>query len=364
VIDRMTKLAVVAAIAACNGSNTADLDEVLMEAEPVSSAAAEEAAPAAFNPRMLRRFKPLRETIDSPSNPRTPEKIALGRMLFYEKRISRGHDVSCNSCHRLADYGVDGEGTSAGHKGQRGSRNSPSVYTAAASFVQFWDGRAGDIEAQALGPITNPIEMAAPSLDFVVATLESMPGYVEAFERAFPGDAKPVSSGNIAKAIGAFERGLTTRSRWDAYLEGDTRALDAAEVEGLRVFTNVGCMVCHTGELVGGSMFERAGAVEPWPRQKDQGRFELTKRPGDEMMFKVPTLRNVTKTGPYFHDGSATTLPEAVVMMGRHQLGLELDESEVSSIVTWLGSLTGELPRDYIQPPELPESTAKTPQPE
>jgi cytochrome c peroxidase len=156
---------------------------------------------------------------------------------------------------------------------------------------------------------------------------------------------------------------LTTRSRWDAFLEGKQEALTAGEVEGLRLFTNVGCKVCHTGELIGGSMFERLGAVEPWPNQADRGRFEVTEHEGDEMMFKVPTLRNVAETGPYFHDGSARTLSDAVTMMGKHQLGLELSSEEVASIVAWLRALTGELPRAYIQRPDLPASTASTPKP-
>jgi cytochrome c peroxidase len=258
-------------------------------------------------------------------------------------------------------YGVDGEATSKGHAGQRGGRNAPTVYHAAGYFEQFWDGRAADVEQQALGPILNPIEMAAPSEKYVVAVLASMPEYVAAFRRAFPDEPAPVTFANVGKAIGAFERRLTTRARWDDYLEGQIAALSNEEVEGLKLFTNLGCMVCHTGELLGGSMYEKVGAVEPWPNQKDQGRYEVTQREGDRMMFKVPTLRNVSETGPYFHDGVAASLPEAVRMMGKHQLGLELEDREVQAIVTWLGSLTGKLPAAYTATPELPPSTAATP---
>jgi cytochrome c peroxidase len=158
----------------------------------------------------------------------------------------------------------------------------------------------------------------------------------------------------VGRAIGAFERKLVTPGRWDKFLMGDKNALTAAEKDGFKTFTDIGCMVCHTGALLGGSMFERLGAVEPWPNQNDRGRHDVTKADGDSMMFKVPTLRNIEKTAPYFHDASATTLEEAVRMMGKHQLGLELSASEIASIITWLKSLTGEIPHDYIAKPVLP----------
>ena len=317
-----------------------------------------------FNPRLLRRFKPVREFIENEDAPVTEAQVELGRMLYYEKRLSKNHDVSCNSCHKLDKYGVDGEPTSPGHKGQRGSRNSPTVYHAAGYFAQFWDGRAETVEEQAKGPITNPVEMALADGDTVEAVLKSMPEYVAMFKKAFPGEGQPVTYDNVGKAIGAFERGLVTPSRWDNYLKGEKTALSEEEVEGLKVFTNVGCMVCHTGEFLGGSMFEKAGAVEDWENQKDQGRFEVTQKGADKMMFKVPTLRNIEKTAPYFHDGSAATLDDAVKMMGKHQLGLDLTEQETGSIIAWLKALTGELPTDYIRAPDLPASTAATPKPD
>jgi cytochrome c peroxidase len=325
-------------------------------AEAVASAAATEpiAASKDFNPRLLRRFAPVRAAIESTEHPLSEEKIALGRMLYFDKRLSKNQDVSCNTCHRLDAYGVDGEATSPGHKGQRGARNSPTVYHAAGYFTQFWDGRAADVEQQAKGPILNPTEMAMPSPEAVVARLKGIHGYEEAFRNAFPDASEPITCDAVGVAIGAFERKLVTPSRWDKYLNGDKTALHPAEIEGLKVFTNVGCMVCHTGEFLGGTSFQRVGAVEPWPNQKDSGREALTKNASDRMMFKVPTLRNIRKTAPYFHDGSAKTLEGAVRMMGRHQLGLELSDGEVSSIVTWLGSLTGELPKAYIAPPVLP----------
>lgn len=307
-----------------------------------------------FNPRLLRRFAPLRERFDSPEAPTTEAMVSLGRMLYFDKRLSKNKDVSCNSCHRLDAYGVDGEKTSPGDHGQRGGRNSPTVYNAGGFFVQFWDGRAPTVEEQAKGPILNPVEMAMPSAEALMARLKVIPGYVDAFAKAFPEQATPLTYDNVGRAIGAFERGLSTPARWDNYLKGDKAALSAAELEGLKVFTNVGCMVCHTGEFLGGNSYQRAGAVEPWPNQSDEGRQKVTASAADKMMFKVPTLRNVTKTAPYFHDGSATTLPDAVRMMGTHQLGLDLSEAEVQSIVTWLESLTGQLPTSYIAEPALP----------
>jgi cytochrome c peroxidase len=190
-----------------------------------------------------------------------------------------------------------------------------------------------------------------------------MPEYVNRFKQAFPDESDPVTFDNVGKAIGAFERTLMTPSRWDDYLRGNEAALTDPELEGLKIFTNIGCMVCHTGEFVGGAMYQKVGVVEPWPNQKDQGRFEVTKQEVDRMMFKVPTLRNIAETAPYFHDGSAPTLDVAVRMMGKHQLGLNLSDREITSIVTWLGSLTGKLPSDSIKPPELPPSSATTPGP-
>jgi cytochrome c peroxidase len=334
---------------------------------PVATAAAAtpaktENAQKAFNPRLLRRFVPARATI-ADAEP-SPAKVELGRMLYHEKRLSKSQEVSCNSCHQLDKYGVDSEPTSKGHKGQRGGRNAPTVYHAAGHFGQYWDGRASSVEDQALGPILNPLEMAAPSEKYVVQVLSSMPEYVSAFKKAFPGEKEPISFANVGRAIGAFERKLTTRARWDDYLEGKTSALSDKEVEGLKLFTNLGCMGCHTGEFLGGSMYEKVGVVQPWPGQKDQGRYDLTRRDADRMLFKVPTLRNISETAPYFHDGSAATLDEAVTMMARHQLGLQLDAAEVDAIVTWLNSLKGDLPMGYIASPELPPSTDSTPKPD
>jgi cytochrome c peroxidase len=230
-------------------------------------------------------------------------------------------------------------------------------------LAQFWDGRAADVEAQAKGPVLNPIEMAMPSAEAVVQTLSSMPGYVKAFKEAFPDEASPITYDNFAKAVGAFERQLATPSRFDRFLGGDESALSDAEKAGLKTFVATGCTACHSGALLGGHMYQKLGLVKAWPSQKDQGRFEVTKAESDRMMFKVPSLRNIAETGPYFHDGQTKSLEEAVTLMARHQLGRELKEAQVKSIVTFLKALTAQPKAELLAVPSLPKSTDKTPKP-
>jgi cytochrome c peroxidase len=295
----------------------------------------------------------LPANMESGHNPTTEAKVKLGRMLYYEPRLSLANDVSCNSCHDLASYGVDGKATSTGHKGQIGGRNSPTVYHAAGHLAQFWDGRAADVEEQAKGPVLNPIEMAMPSKAEVEWRLERIPGYVAAFREAFPGDAKPVTFQNMAMAIGVFERGLVTPSRWDRFLKGGG-GLTAQEMRGHHEFMHGGCASCHNGPYLGGASYQKAGAMNPWPSQADPGRSAVTHLEKDKMVFKVPSLRNIEKTGPYFHDGKTSKLEDAVKMMGKHQLNVQLNEEQVADIVAWLKTLTGEIPKAYIAKPELP----------
>ena len=333
--------------------------------EPVTiTSAVLDAGSGSFDPLLLAPFQPVPETAEAPKNPVTPEKVTLGRMLYFDPRLSKNQDVSCESCHKLSEYGVDNEPTSTGHKAQHGTRNAPTVYNAALHFRQFWDGRAPDVEAQATGPMMNPVEMAMPNETRIVDTMRSIPGYVEAFKSAFPNDKDPVTLDNAAKAIGAFERKLLTPSRWDDFLKGNRNALRPDEIAGLRKFIESGCQTCHFGPGMGGGMFQKLGLVMPWRDSRDLGRFELTKQDSDRMIFKVPSLRNVAKTAPYFHDGSVRTLDEAVRLMGRHQLGKELSDADVHSIVTFLNTLTGALPQELIKPPQLPPSTPSTPKPE
>jgi cytochrome c peroxidase len=319
---------------------------------------------AEFDKSKLAEFQPLPAVIESKTNPITPEKIALGRMLYYEKRLSRNQDVACNTCHLLNSFGVDGERFSTGFKGQKGGRNAPTVYNAAGHIAQFWDGRAPDVEEQAKGPVMNPVEMAMPSQERVVTVLKSMPDYVRAFQKAFPREPDPVTFDNMAKSIGAFERKLVTPSRWDRFLRGNDAALTAEEKAGLARFTEAGCQSCHSGPFVGGRMYQKLGLAKSYPDKSDAGRYVVTKEPGDQMMFKVPSLRNVEKTGPYFHNGSAPSLEQAVRNMGEYQLNKKLSDEDTRLMVAWLKTLTGEPPKDYIKPPKLPKSSDRTPKPE
>jgi cytochrome c peroxidase len=312
----------------------------------------------------LQVFAPLPASVASAAGEPTVEQIALGRLLYYEPRLSRSQKISCNSCHDLANYGVDGQPTSDGHKGQKGDRNSPTVFNAAGHFAQFWDGRATDVEEQAKGPVLNPVEMAMPTSAVVVQVLESMPEYVELFARAFPGERKPITYDNMARAIGAFERRLMTPSRWDALLNGDDAALTPEEQVGLKTFLETGCQACHNGALLGGSSYQRLGAVKAYPGLTDPGRFKVTKSEADRGVFKVPSLRDVEKTGPYYHDGQVATLDEAVRRMAEYQLGKTLTSEQTSQIVVFLKSLTGKIDREYIKAPVLPPSTARTPKPD
>jgi cytochrome c peroxidase len=311
----------------------------------------------------LDAFAPLPEVVMAAAGSRDESLVNLGRMLYYEKRLSKNQQLSCNSCHNLESYGVDGTQTSMGFDSKVGERNSPTVYNASMHVAQFWDGRAKDVEEQAKGPLLNPIEMAMPSEKAVIAVLGSMPEYVDAFKKAFPGEPAPITYDNVGRAIGAFERQLITPSRWDKFLRGDEQALTAEEKAGFLIFTEQGCSVCHAGAMVGAASYQKIGAAKPFPRADDPGRFKVTHAVEDKSVFKVPSLRNVQKTGPYFHDGKTATLWTAVQEMGEYQLGRELTDDETRQIVTFLRTLTGQLPTDYIKAPPLPQSTDKTPPP-
>jgi cytochrome c peroxidase len=308
-------------------------------------------------------FARLPKLAASESNPVTREKTVLGKTLYFDPRLSKNHDISCNSCHGLNTHGVDNEPTSPGHRGQRGGRNSPTVYNAALHVAQFWDGRAADVEEQAKGPVLNPIEMAMPSEEATVAVLRSIPGYAPMFEAAFPDEDAPITYDNMARAIGAFERTLITPWRFDAFLAGDDHALSEAEVRGLDTFVRTGCVTCHVGPAVGGGMYQKLGLVEPYPTE-DAGRFDVTGNEVDRGFFKVPSLRNVEKTGPWFHDGSITSLDEAIRLMARHQLGKQLSDAEVASIHAFLSTLTANLDAAVVAAPELPPSGPDTPAPD
>ncbi len=299
----------------------------------------------------------------TPERPMTPERVTLGRFLYFDPRLSKNQDISCNSCHRLDQAGVDGEPTSPGHKGQLGGRNSPTVMNAGLHLAQFWDGRAADLEEQAKGPILNPVEMAMPSEDHVVTVLESIPGYPPLFAAAFPDDPKPVSYENMALAIGAFERGLVTPSPFDLYLAGDDEALSPEAAQGLDQFYALGCPTCHNGVGVGGGIYRQLGQAHPY-ETADVGRFEVTGKEIDRKVFKVPSLRNVTATGPWFHDGSIQSLDEAVRLMAWHQLGLETTAEDRAQLIVFLEALQGEPDPAYVAEPKQLESGPNTPGPD
>jgi len=271
----------------------------------------------------------------------TPAQIDLGRKLFFDVRLSANNSQSCNSCHAVDRNrgGVDNEPTSPGAFGKRGGRNSPTVLNAGFHLAQFWDGRASDLVEQAKGPILNPIEMAMPSEQAVVAKLSGLAEYRQSFAQAFPGEEKPLTYQNIARAIAAFERTLVTKDRFDDFLKGSERALNAQELKGLDVFVSVGCTACHNGPLLGGNSYQKLGLVNPY-QTEDLGRFAVTKNDDDKFKFKVPTLRNIAITGPYLHDGSKQTLEEIVRAMAWLQLNRMLTEDEVKAVAAFLHTLT------------------------
>ena len=292
-------------------------------------------------------------------------QVELGRQLFFEPRLSASHVISCNTCHNIGTGGADNVPASSGHAWQKGARNSPTVFNAVFNVAQFWDGRAKDLEEQAKGPVQNPVEMHNTPNN-VEATLKSMPEYVAAFGKAFPGDKQAVSFDNMARALQAFESTLITPdSRFDQYLKGDDKALDAKEKKGLQAFMSAGCISCHNGVNLGGQAYFPFGLVKKPDASilpsGDKGRFAVTKTQNDEYVFRAAPLRNVALTAPYFHSGQVWDLEEAVTIMGSAQLGKQLDAGEVSDIVAFLKTVTGKQPQ--VEYPLLPPSTASTPRP-
>jgi len=294
----------------------------------------------------------------------TPEQIELGKWLFFEPRISASHIITCNTCHSVGTGGADNIPASIGHGWQAGPRNSPTVLNAVFNAAQFWDGRASDLAEQAKGPIQASVEMNATP-EHVEDTLNSIPQYVELFEKAFPGDKPAVTFDNVAAAIEAFESTLVTpNSRFDQWLAGED-SMDELEIDGLRLFINKGCVACHAGINFGGQGYFPFGVIQKPGAdvlpEDDKGRFTVTETATDEYVFRASPLRNVALTAPYFHSGEVWDLRQAVAIMGSSQLGQELNDDEVNAITAFLHTLTGEQPR--VEYPILPPSTAKTPKP-
>lgn len=289
-----------------------------------------------------------------------PEKVELGKMLFFEPRLSKSGFISCNSCHNLSLGGVDALPTSIGHNWQQGPINSPTVLNAEYGLAQFWDGRAKDLKEQAGGPIANPGEMGY-SHELAVSTVNSMPAYQVRFTEIYGKDS--VNIDNITDAIAEFEKTLVTpNSPFDLYLKGDKSAISAEAKSGYQLFKDKGCITCHNGPAVGGTMYMKMGLLKPFHTDNPaEGRIAVTGNAADKFVFKVPSLRNIELTYPYFHDGATWTLEEAVNTMKDIQLGQELTEVEVQEVVTFLKSLTGEQPQIIL--PILPPSNANTPRP-
>lgn len=289
-------------------------------------------------------FKPIPEKIAGFENV-SKEQIELGKKLYFEKRLSINDSQSCNSCHNVENNGpgVDNKPVSDGAiEGKKGERNAPTVWNAGFHIAQFWDGRAKDLVEQAKGPILNPVEMAMPSEQAVVKKISSIEEYKDLFKKAFPNEKDPITYENIAKAIAAFESTLITKDRFDDFLNGDDKVLTKEELKGLETFLNTGCQSCHNGELLGGNSYQKIGLLNPYENTKDLGRYNVTKKEEDKYFFKVPSLRNIELTAPYFHDGSIGTLEEAVKKMAYLQLNKQLSDEEIKNIVAFLKSLTGE----------------------
>lgn len=305
-------------------------------------------------------------------NPQSPTKIELGKTLYFDPRLSVDGTVSCNSCHNVMADGGDGRPVSAGVRGQRGGRGAPTVWNSAFNTVQFWDGRAPSLEEQAKGPLINPIEMGMSEHAPIVVRIKTIPGYVEMFKKAFGAKGEVITIDNVAKAIASFERTLITpNSPFDLYKKGNKKAMSASAIKGMKLVEEIGCTSCHVGDNFNGEGFKMGeGHYQPFPQipgskydaqyeiTKDLGRFDVTKDPEDKNKWRVPTWRNVALTAPYFHNGKVKTLDEAVIVMAKTQLDVDLKPDQVADIVAFLNALTGEFPK--ISMPRLPMTPGAT----
>lgn len=304
-------------------------------------------------------------------NPITMDKVKLGQQLFFDPRLSKTGTISCNSCHNVMAGGDDSRPHSVGVDGKVGQRSAPTVWNSAFLSVQFWDGRAPSLEEQAKGPMTNPVEMGMDSHDLVIRRIAKIPGYQSQFKKAFPG-SKKITIDQVAKAIATYERTLITpNSPFDRFVNGDQKAISAAAKKGAELVQTVGCVACHSGPNFAGPLnSEGQGFFQKFPAipdaqlekkygfSKDLGRFTVTNKEEDKNLWRVPTWRNVAITAPYFHNGSVSTLAEAVRVMAKTQLSRDLSASEVKNIVAFLETLTGEFPQQEM--PRLPSQSGES----
>ena len=309
-------------------------------------------------------FQRLPADFGDAEHPITRERVALGKALFFDPRWSVDGNVSCASCHNPALYGADALSKSIGVKGKQMPRNAPTVLNAAGLASAHWRGERKDVEDQAINAAIGPFSTGHAEHAAWIAQIETIDGYPAMFQRAFPDEARPVTPASLSLAIGAFERTLVSPAPFDSYLDGNISALSPQARAGLQTFINNGCVACHGGAGVGGALYRKFGLhLDYWKatgsRDIDKGRFDITKNETDLYVFRVPSLRNVAMTAPYFHDGSVATLSEAVRVMARAQLGKALADNEAQDIVAFLNSLTGELPKDFATVPALPPGGAR-----
>lgn len=304
-------------------------------------------------------FRPLPPSMATPQRRITPQLVQLGDDLFWDPRLSADGTVSCARCHQPSLYGSDALPRSRGVDDKLNPRRAPTVLNAALEFREHWRGERADVEDQATKAFLGPASFGNLSFLAVIEKIEAIPGYRPLFKRAFPGEANPVTPQNLGRAIGAYERTLVTPAPFDAFLKGKTTALSPEQRTGLWTFVEAGCASCHNGVDVGGNSFRKFGVVEDYwkatgSKEIDKGRFDVTHDPADMYVFKVAQLRNVAMIPPYFHDGSVANLPEAVRVMAKVQLGKSLTAVQTRAIVSFLGSLTGRLPADFVAAPVLP----------
>lgn len=304
-------------------------------------------------------FGPLPASMPSSDNPITPEKVKLGRVLFWEPRISVDRTVSCAKCHPVGLYTVDGLRKALGNHCKENPRNAPTLFNAASQISEHWIGNRTSVEDQAKQALVGPPSYGMPNYESVEKILRRMSGYAAMFKEAFPGEKEPVTVENFAKAVGAFERTLVTPAPFDDFMRGNAKALTDQQKRGLKTFLDTGCMTCHFSPYLGGQMYQKFGVFEPYEKFTksqvvDEGRFAVTKGPADKFVFKVPILRNAAETPPYFHDGSVDRLADAVMIMAKVQLAKDLTREQIGDIAAFLKSLTGKIPDAMIAVPVLP----------
>ena len=287
-------------------------------------------------------FSPLPQAMPG-SEKDTSEQIVLGEKLYFETLLSVNNTQSCNSCHNISNNaaGVDHLQTSIGALGKAGLRNAPTTWNAGLHVAQFWDGRAKNLEDQARFPILNPDEMAMPSETEIVFRLKKS-NYFKLFKKAYPNETHPLNLNDISNALASFQRTLITKDRFDKYLSGEKEAINSNEKRGLSVFILKGCVACHNGPLLGGQLFMKMGLVNSYPNTSDKGLAQVTGNPADNYFFKVPSLRNILNTAPYFHDGAATSIEQAIFDTGWHQLGIKLNKKEVADIKIFFKTLNNQ----------------------